>query len=169
MAKTTKLVLTGGRKPQQRKANAKSWSTKKAAEFLSVLGETCNVSEACRQSGVSSAAAYARRKSDAAFRAGWNEALSTSYRRLELVLLERAFNGTEKLIKRRDGSEELMTEYSDQLGLTLLKLHRATVAEAEHEPTAEEADEVRARIIAKLKRLRKRFEAADAAAEQAGE
>jgi hypothetical protein len=67
---------------------------------------------------------------DAAFRAGWIEAVGTAYQRLELVLLDRAFNGTEKLITRRDGSEERMVEYSNQLGLALLKMHRDTAGEA---------------------------------------
>jgi hypothetical protein len=39
--------------------------------------------------------AYRRRKADAAFRAGWLEAIGVAYQRLELVLLDRAFNGTE--------------------------------------------------------------------------
>jgi hypothetical protein len=44
--------------------------------------------------------AYRRRKTDAAFRAGWLEAIGVAYQRLELVLLDRAFNGTEKLVRR---------------------------------------------------------------------
>ena len=70
--------------------------------------------------------AYRRRKMDAAFRAAWVEAIAVAYQRLELVLLERAFNGTEKVIPPQDGSEERMREYSNQLGLTLLKMHRDT-------------------------------------------
>lgn len=156
MTKTRKLVLTGGRKLQQRKANEKSWTVKKAEDFLSVLAETCNVSEACRQSGVASATAYSRRKSDAGFRAGWNEALATAYRRLELVLLERAFNGTEKLVKHKDGSEDRVREYSDSLGLNLLKLHQGSVAEAEAEMPEADVEELRERVLAKLKRLKLR-------------
>lgn len=158
MAKNRKLVLAGGRKPQQRKANRQSWSEKKATEFLSVLAETCNVTEACRQSGVSSAVAYRRRKSDAGFRAGWAEALATAYRRLELVLLERAFNGTEKVVKRRDGSEEKVREYSDTLGLNLLKLHHASAAHADAEMSPADVDELRERVLVKLKRLKARHD-----------
>ena len=156
MTNTTKLVLTGGKKPQQRKANERSWTKRKAEDFLTVLAETCNVSEACRRSKVSSAAAYARRKKDAGFRAGWNDALATAYRRLELVLLERAFNGIEKLVKHKDGSEDRVREYSDTLGLTLLKLHQARVVEAEAEMPDADVEELRERVLAKLKRLKAR-------------
>ena len=118
---TRKLTLIGGDNPRMQKPRKNAWSKAKAKEFLGVLADTCNVSEACRQSGISVGAAYKRRGGDAAFRAGWMEAISVAYQRLELVLLDRAFNGTEKLVKRRDGSTEVMLEYSNTLGLALLK------------------------------------------------
>ena len=157
------LVLVGGEKPQVRKASKRDWTRARETEFLSVLAETCNVAEACRQTGVSDTSAYRRKKTDAAFRAGWLEAISTAYQRLELVLLDRAFNGVEKVITRRDGSEERMVEYSNQLGLTLLKMHRDTAVEASTEILPENIEEIRERLITKLQRLRKRFEAEDAA------
>jgi len=45
--------------------------------------------------------AYRRRKMDAAFRAEWIEMIAIGYHQLEAVLLDRAFNGTEKVITRR--------------------------------------------------------------------
>ena len=71
----------------------------KEAEFLTVLAETCNVTRACAEAGVSASGAYKRRRENAAFRAGWLEAIATAYQRLELVLLDRAFKGTEKVVK----------------------------------------------------------------------
>jgi hypothetical protein len=121
VARKSKPVLIGGRKPQLREPSERNWTKAKEREFLSALAETCNVTRAADQAGVSLAHAYRNRKADAAFRAGWLEAIGVSYQRLELVLLDRAFNGTEKLVKRRDGSEERMLEYSNQLGLTLLR------------------------------------------------
>ncbi|MDL2341435.1 MAG: hypothetical protein QFB89_08910, partial [Pseudomonadota bacterium] len=150
------LALAGGDKPQLRQTTARSWSKAKAKEFLSVLAETCNVSEACRQSGIAVSAAYRRRKSDAGFRASWLETIAAAYQRLELVLLDRAFNGTEKLIKRRDGSEEVMMEYSNSLGLALLKLHHDSAVEADTAFEPDDIDELRARLINKLERMRKR-------------
>lgn len=163
MARKSKLVLIGAGKPQLRKAAPRDWSKAKEREFLSVLAETCNVSEACRVSGVPMTVAYRRRKTDAAFRAGWLEAIGVAYQRLELVLLDRAFNGTEKVVKRRDGSEERMLEYSNQLGLTLLKMHRESAVEASTELPPEDVDEIRQRIIKKLQRLKKRHDEEQAA------
>ena len=119
----------------------------KEAEFLTVLAETCNVTRACAEAGVSASGAYKRRRENAAFRAGWLEAIATAYQRLELVLLDRAFNGTEKVVKRRDGSEERMLEYSNQLALTLLKMHRDTAEAANAELPPEEVDELRERLV----------------------
>ena len=68
-----------------------------------------------------------RRQRNAAFRASWLDALATAYGRLELALLDRSLNGTEKIIERSDGSIDRMREYPNQLALSLLKMHRATV------------------------------------------
>src|SRR5438309_8052288 len=46
------LTLVAAKQPQLRKRAVRDWSKVKASKFLSVLGETCNVSEACRRSGV---------------------------------------------------------------------------------------------------------------------
>jgi hypothetical protein len=162
VARKRELTLVAASKPQLRKRAARDWSKVKASEFLRVLGETCNVSEACRRSGVPMTVAYRRRKMDAGFRAEWAETIGSAYHRLELVLLDRAFNGTEKLIRRKDGSEERMLEYSNQLGLTLLKMHRDTAIEANSELPPEDVDEIRERLVRKLQRLKRRDEEQEA-------
>ena len=111
VARRKQLALVAAAKPQLKKKSARDWSREKGARFLKVLADTCNVSEACRRSGVPMTVAYRRRKMDAAFRAEWIETIAIGYQRLEAVLLERAFNGTERVIKKRDGSEERMREY----------------------------------------------------------
>jgi len=141
-----------------RKASRRNWTKTKESEFLSVLAETCNVTEAARQAGVCLSYAYKRRASNAGFRAGWMQAIGDAYQRLELVLLDRAFNGTEKVVKRRDGSEDRMLEYSNQLGLSLLKMHRNTAAEAASEMPPEDVGEMREQLVKKLLRLKKRIE-----------
>jgi hypothetical protein len=153
-----KLVAIGGKRPQLKKASKRDWSKAKARAFLNTLADTCNVSEACRQSGLPMTVAYRRRKADAAFRAGWLDAIALAYQRLELVLLDRAFNGVEKVIRRKDGLEERMREYSNQLGLTLLRMHRDTAVEADTELPPEDVDEIRERLINKLRRWRERDE-----------
>jgi len=151
-----KATLIGGKRPQLKKRAKRDWSKAKAVAFLGVLAATCNVSEACRRSGVPMTVVYRRRKMDAAFRASWIEAIGVAYHRLELALLERAFNGTEKIIRRKDGSEERMLEYSNQLGLRLLKMHRDTAVEADAEVPCEDVAEIRERLMQKLRRLRER-------------
>jgi hypothetical protein len=157
------MTLIGGKRPQLKKKAKRDWTKAKATAFLTVLAETCNVSEACRSSGVSMTVVYRRRKMDASFRAGWLEAIAAAYQRLELVLLQRAFDGTEKVIRRKDGAEERMREYPNQLALQLLKMHRETAVDAEAEFTPEDVSEIRERLIQKLRRLRERNEGGGAA------
>ena len=159
--KTAKRELTiiGGIVPRARKPLKREWTKAKEKTFLTTLAETCNVTAAAESAGMSVRGAYERRKKFAAFRAGWAEAISTAYQRLELVMLERALNGTEKVVVRKDGSEERMRAYSDTAALALLRMHRdSSIDAAEQLPEADVA-EVRERLVEKLERLRKRFEA----------
>jgi hypothetical protein len=151
-----KLVLIGGKKPQMRKASTKNWTKAKEELFLSVLADTCNVTRACEAAGVGVTSVYRRKKENAAFRAKWLAAISIAYQQLELVLLERAFNGTEKLVAARAGATRTMREYSNHLGLALLKLHRDTAIDAEFEAPSDEIEEMRERLVRKLQRMKER-------------
>ena len=151
-----RLVLAAGRKAQMRKASRRNWSKAKELEFLSALAETCNVTRAAEMAGVSTTCAYRRRKSDAGFRGAWMQAIGAAYHRLEMVLLERAFVGAEKIVRRKDGSEERLVEYPNQLALSLLKMHRDTAVEADRDFEPSDVEEIRERLIQKLQRLRKR-------------
>ena len=110
--------------------------------------------------------AYRRRKMDAGFRADWMRTIAEAYDRLELMLIDRAYNGTEKIIRRRDGSVETMREYSDRLALHLLKMHRETKLEAEFAPPEHDVDEIRERLVRKLQRLKRRDEEQEARSAQ---
>jgi hypothetical protein len=156
------LTLVAAARPQLRKRNKRDWTKAKAAKFLTLLAETCNVSEACRRSGVSMTVAYRRRKMDAAFRSAWADSIAIAYHRLEGVLLDRAFNGTEKVITRGDGSEERMREYPNHLGWKLLSMHRQTAQEADSELPPDNVDEIRERLVSKLQRLKRRDEEQEA-------
>ena len=157
------LVLVAGRKPQMRNASPRSWTRAKQEAFLTELAETCNISRSCAAAGVSATTIRRKRQSDAAFRASFLATVRSAYERLELVLLERFFHGTEKVVVRKDGSEERMREYSNQLGLALLKMHRDTAAEAQgSDMAAEEVEELRERVLKKMLRLQKRLQSAEA-------
>ena len=160
MSKKREMTLVAAVKPQLKKRAKRDWSVAKAEDFLTVLAETCNVSEACRRTKVKMTVAYRRRKMDAAFRAAWNDAIAVGFSRLEMMLLNRAFNGVEKVIRRRDGSEERMMEYPDGLALKLLAMHRETAREADAQSDfpAEDVDEIRERLVRKLQRMKKRDE-----------
>ncbi|GAA4722014.1 hypothetical protein H9L13_10365 [Sphingomonas lutea] len=157
------LTLVAAAAPQLKRCAPRDWSKEKAEAFLETLAATCNVSEACRTSGVPVTVAYRRRKMDAAFRAAWLEAIAIGYQRLEALLLDRAFNGTEKVITRKDGSEERVREYPNQMALTLLKMHRETAVESDAELPPDDLDEIRARLVNKLQRLKKRHDEQEAA------
>lgn len=161
MAKKTELMVVGQSRPQARKQRKFEWTKAKEKIFLATLAETCNVTAAAGAAGMSASGAYMRRKKVAAFRASWAEAIATAYRDLELVLLERALNGTEKIVTKPNGSVERMREYPNQIALQLLRMHRDTAVEAERPEV--DGDEVRERLVNKLERLRKRFEEEDRA------
>ena len=153
-------MLVGGKKPQMRKASGKNWTKAREDIFLSVLAQSCNVTRACEAAGVGVTSVYRRKKENAAFRAAWLAAIAVAYQQLELVLLERAFVGTEKVVRIGAGQAQTMREYSNQLGLSLLKMHRETAADADYEMAPNDVEEMRERLIRKLQRVRER-DAAD--------
>jgi len=161
------LVLTGGKRPQVRKQSPRQWTRAKEEKFLSTLADTCNITRACAVARVGITTVRRRRESNAAFRAGFVAAIASAYHRLELLWLERACNGTEKMVRHKDGSSEVMREYSPQLALALLRLHRDTAIEAEREGAIEasdDKDELQERLMRKLARLKIRLEAEDGTA-----
>ena len=155
------LRVVGSTKPKVRRPRRNEWTRAKEQTFFTALAETCNVKLAAETAGMSVAGAYWRRKRDAAFRAGWAEAIGAAYQRLERVMLDRALNGTEKIVVRKDGSEERMREYPNQIAMHLLKMHRDSAMQAIEEPDEADVADVRARLVEKLERLRRRFEAED--------
>ena len=159
--KGLELRVVGTATPKIRKPRRNEWTKAKQDIFFTTLAETCNVKLAAETAGMSVAGAYWKRKRDAAFRAGWAEAIGVAYQRLELVMLDRALNGTEKIVFRKDGTEERMRDYPNQIALHLLKMHRDSATEAVEEPDEADVAEVRQRLVEKLERLRKRFEPED--------
>ena len=83
--------------------------------------------------------------------------LRERYEQLEVALLDRVSRGIEKIVRRKDGSEERTIEYPDQLAVALLKLHRAAPRQAGSAPPAADVEEVRERLLKKFERLQKRL------------
>ena len=155
------LAVVSGAGPRVRRAGIRSWSKEKEAAFLSLLAETCNVSLAAAGADLSASAVYERRRRNGGFRAAWATAIANAYHKLELILLDRALNGTEKIV-RVNGRDEKMREYPNQLALALLKMHRDTAVEAEADVPPDEVAAIRARLLGKLERLQRRERSADA-------
>lgn len=153
-----RLVLSGGVRPQKRRARA--WSARKEQRFIEALTDSCNVTFAAKEAGVSISAVYRRRRTDATFRASWATAVSVGYSQLEMMLLERALHGVERPVSAKAGDGAVMRHYDDRTALALLKMHRDGAAEAEREVDTSEHEEAVERIIARLARLKERLEGA---------
>ena len=165
-ANEDRLVLSGYRGvPQRRTGRQSDWTVAMADRFVETLADTCNVTLAAAAVGRSISNVYRWRGKDASFRAAWDRALAVGYSRLELMLLERALHGVEKVVVARDGTSSVMREYPDRVALTLLRMHRETAAMAEESIDGREHDEACERIIAKLGRLKQRDAAAAAASD----
>ena len=160
------LVLSGySGRPQQRATGKRSWTQAKADKFIEVLAESCNVSLAARAIKRSLGTVYGQRAKDAEFRGQWDQALAIGYARLEMMMLERALHGVEKVIVLKSGESKVMREYPDRIALALLRMHRENVATTNDGVDDEDYQEACERIIARLERLRERDD--EEAAEQA--
>ncbi len=148
-----------GRGKRKASRRAPAWTEARRQAFLEALANSCNVSKACQEVGMHTGSVYRERQANAAFRAGWAQALSEGYARLELMLLRRALDGTVKEVRRGDGVTEKVVEYCDRLALQLLKQHKDAAERyqaAEARPDEDVAG-VRSRIARKLDGVRRRL------------
>jgi hypothetical protein len=151
------LVLVGRNKAQRREASPQMISDEQIETFFSELADTCNVVRSAKAAGFTANWAYRKRKMDAGFRAGWARAIAEGYAKLELVLLDRAMNGTVKRVPS-GGSEKRIREYPNQLAMALLKRHSDMASSIDNMLSEDEAEEIRERILAKLMRKREQEE-----------
>ncbi|NNM76663.1 hypothetical protein HJG53_07090 [Sphingomonas sp. ID1715] len=161
--------LIGGKRPRVAQARGNSFDAGKQERFFAELAATCNVRLSARRARVAVATVYKHKAQDAAFRARWAEAIGGAYHNLELMMLERAMNGTVKTVTKADGSVDRTHEYPNAIALTLLRLHRDNAAEAEPEVSEADADEIRARIMRRIGRLRDQMIARGELVERAAE
>ena len=126
--KVERGAAPGGVKMVRKKSN--SWTDRKRARFVEVLGLTANVTEATRASGMSRDAAYKLRQRDAEFRSEWELALFRGVELLADRVLDYAVNGT--VVKVRHGGKVVDEEQSfdARFALSLLRFHRETALRA---------------------------------------
>lgn len=161
MAKRRAGAGRGGSGGMNARGAGTGWSQGKAERFVEGLSNYCNVTRAAAEAGISVSAAYRRRTVDASFRSAWAQAMSIGYAQLEMMMLERALHGVEKIVVR-GGESQVMREYCDRTALALLKMHRESVQESEQTVEPTEYAEACERILARLKRLRERGPAVEA-------
>lgn len=152
------LILETGKRKRRVAPSYRSWTAAKERKFLEALASCCNVKLAAKTAKVSTSAVYVRRTRNASFRLAWDGALASGYAQLELMMLERALHGVEKIVIARDGTRTVMREYSDRVALALLRMHRDIAMIADEPIDEDEFDEARARIVARIERLRERDE-----------
>jgi hypothetical protein len=153
---TSARTLRGGAVPKRTAARAKDWTAHMVEQFVEMLADSCNVTLAAKAIGRSPGSVYRHRERDATFRRQWMQAVAIGYSRLELMLLERALHGVEKVIVLKDGGQSVMREYDNRTALALLRLHRDGVAAAEQPIAEQEYVEARDRIMARIERIRAR-------------
>ncbi len=150
-----------GRAPARKrkpKIKRESWTVQKKETFLATLAATCNVSASVRSITMSESSVYRLRRTSPEFRAEWKAALREGYARLELAMLERAINGTEKPVFHLGKEVGRVREYPDRTAMTLLSAHRGSVmGEEDDAPRASRPEEVRERILAKLAEMNARL------------
>lgn len=125
---------TGSRdgQPQKKRARKGSCTRELVETFMQVLTDTCNVLEAARAVGKSTAIIYRWRQKDAAFREAWDKALDEGYAALEMELLRRARFGQDVTEYRpaengEDVPVKRVHSYCNRLGMQLLAQHARSV------------------------------------------
>ena len=140
--------------PREKSAREKSAREKSVklrrdlqARFLDALAESSNVLGSARAAGVAEATIYDWRAADEGFRALWDRALDSGYARLEMELLRRALEGTEKDVYYAGEKTGTVRDYDNRLAITLLKAHHdriAAIRAAREAAAAAEADAAKA-------------------------
>jgi hypothetical protein len=156
LARAAGLAVRGGAAPKATAARVRDWTPAMVEQFVEVLADSCNVTLAARAIGRSMTNVYRHRSRDATFRRQWEQALAIGYSRLELMLLERALHGVEKIVVLKDGGQSVMRDFDNRAALALLRMHRDGVAGIEEPIAEQEYAEARDRILARIERIRAR-------------
>lgn len=105
-------------------ANRSKRTVRARENFLAVLRETCNVTEAASSIGIGRRTAYEWRTADPVFAAAWDEAEQMAADRLEREAWRRGVEGVDKPVVYKGEITDTFKEYSDRMLELLLKAHR---------------------------------------------
>jgi len=135
----------------------KKWTPQRREIFLETLRQSANVSAAARAAGMSRRAAYNHRLQEPQFREEWDQALEEALDDLEAELRRRAIQGVEKPVYYGGKPCGTIRNYSDTLGMFLLKCRRpdvfATDSAAEEAEAERELADARSRLDERIGRL----------------
>lgn len=143
----------------ERVKKAVLWTMPRRRSFLRTLRQTGTVTVAAEKAGVSRSQAYQLRKKDKAFAQDWDDALQAALDELEAELRRRAMQGTEQPVYFGGKECGRIRTYNDNLGMFLLRAHRAEIygaaktADSDEGPAARDAGRARRLVEERLKRL----------------
>jgi AcrR family transcriptional regulator len=140
----------GARKAKPRR---NGFTDKRKELFLSHFAATCNAKASARAAGVANTTVYQHRKSDAAFREAWNEALDQGYARLEAELVRRA--ALVPRVRADEKSARANSAIDPKVGLAILESYRRNGNRRPGEILVQPYDpnEVARRLEAKMRML----------------
>ncbi|HEX8481083.1 MAG TPA: hypothetical protein VF650_04190 [Allosphingosinicella sp.] len=114
-------------RPQVRKKHERALTAAEIGGFLTILGETCNVSLAAREIGRSARLFYDLRRREAGFRCAWEEVLREGYELLEMEMIHRARFGIIKDVFHHGKKTGTTRVINEAMALRLLSLHRRSL------------------------------------------
>jgi len=141
-----------------RGGSRRSWTKRRRRAFLETLRETANVSAAARAAGMARASAYGLRKREPEFREAWDDALEEALDDLEAELRRRALEGVERPVFYGGKECGSVRNYSDSLGMFLLRSRRGTVfaesaARGRDRTGDDEVEDAKTRLRERLERM----------------
>lgn len=151
--KGRRVQVRAARGSRRARPKRRGFTEKRRQQFLNHFAASCNAAAAARAVGVSENCVYEWRKKDEQFRAGWFSALDQGYARLEAGIVLSA-NKSIKIRARKD-AEVKVGEMDPKTALAVLEAYRRSRGRGPGEvwPHPYDADEVRARLEAKMRAL----------------
>lgn len=132
---------------------------KRKKKFLQQLAISSHVAQSAKAANIATSTLYLWREKDPAFREDWMQALAAGYELLEMELLHRARNGTDKPVFHGGKIVATVKDYDNGLAFRLLVAHRNMVAKtraAEAELT-DQRTELRQTLDQKINAMRRRL------------
>lgn len=130
------------------------YDDRRKLKFLKNLSISSHVTASAKAAGVSLSTVYLWRNRDPEFHSRWADALAAGYELLEIELLDRARNGSERHIFHAGERVATVRDFNDGLGVKLLLAHKHMVALTRAVEDEFSPEQVRASLDRKLGDMR---------------